>query len=298
MEEVMTVGYLSPIGHPLMCGPEAVAASLIDIRRQGNDTLADLLLSGRGGAVGSKGLRLPAIDIDQTDEQMVISAELPGVKKEDVNLTLKDGTLTIHAEERNSRTDEHRGYTERAYGAFERRIAMPAYVDANACSADFENGILRVILPVRAGTRSGRRRIALGTTSKSSAGRENSSATPGHYKLILAKRVENTPVFSEAGERIGHVEDLSIDRQSGQVVYAIVSFGGFLGIGKRFHPVPWSVLKYDPEKGGYVVPLDKAALENAPHYEASELRELGGNAHNHYFKNIGDYYGRYGWLPM
>jgi hypothetical protein len=62
----------------------------------------------------------------------------------------------------------------------------------------------------------------------------------------------------------------------GRAIYAIISFGGFLGIGERFHPVPWSLLGYTVERGGFVVPLDKSALETAPHYDATEIRELGG----------------------
>jgi hypothetical protein len=102
------------------------------------------------------------------------------------------------------------------------------------------------------------------------------AAGEGEQKLILASRVEDMPVFNTDGDRIGHIDDLSINRREGKIVWAIMSFGGFLGIGKRFHPLPWSVLDYDPEQGGYVMPLDKAALEGAPHYDAEELRDLGG----------------------
>jgi sporulation protein YlmC with PRC-barrel domain len=123
------------------------------------------------------------------------------------------------------------------------------------------------------------------------------AGTPSDHRLILASRVEHAPVYTDAGERIGHIDDLSIDRRDGHVVYAIMSFGGFLGIGKHFHPIPWSVLDYDPERGGYVVPLDKAALENAPYYEAEELRELGGPRQDFYKNHILDYYGRHG-QPM
>lgn len=63
------------------------------------------------------------------------------------------------------------------------------------------------------------------------------------HRMILASRVEHAPAFNQPGEQIGHIADLSIDRRSGQVVYALMSFGGFLGIGKRFHPVPWQALK-------------------------------------------------------
>ena len=118
--------------------------------------------------------------------------------------------------------------------------------------------------------------------------------TPKDHRAILASRVEHTPVFNQAGERIGHIEDLSIDRRAGQVVYAIMSFGGFLGIGKKFHPLPWSVLHFEPDRGGYVIPFDKSVLEGAPYFEKAELRELGGPSYDDYWQRIPEYYGRYG----
>ena len=115
--------------------------------------------------------------------------------------------------------------------------------------------------------------------------------------LILASRVNGTPVFDPAGTRLGHIDDLSIEKVGGRVVYAIMSFGGFLGIGEKFHPLPWSLLDYDPERAGYVVPLDKAALDAAPHYDRSELRALGGPRHLSYDELIFRYYSPYGVLP-
>jgi hypothetical protein len=112
------------------------------------------------------------------------------------------------------------------------------------------------------------------------------------HPLILASRVEKTPVFDRAGNRIGHIDDLSIEKSSGRAIYAIMSFGGFLGIGEKFHPVPWSLLGYDAGYGGYVVPLDRSALENAPRYDTTELRELGGAR-----EAIFTYYGPYGAAP-
>lgn len=122
------------------------------------------------------------------------------------------------------------------------------------------------------------------------------SAGPDH-SLILASRVTDTPVFSKAGERIGHIDDLSINRVSGQVIYAIMSFGGFLRIGEKLHPLPWSILDYDPDQGGYVVPLDRAALEAAPTYDRYELAELGGPSHQTYGERVFGYYGPYGSVP-
>lgn len=117
------------------------------------------------------------------------------------------------------------------------------------------------------------------------------------HSLILASRVSGTPVFDSTGKRIGHIDDLSIERVSGEVIYAILSFGGFLGIGEKYHPLPWSLLDYDSERGGYVVALDKAALEAAPYYDLLELGELGGPAREAYGERIFGYYGPYGSMP-
>jgi sporulation protein YlmC with PRC-barrel domain len=96
------------------------------------------------------------------------------------------------------------------------------------------------------------------------------------HTLITASRVNGTPVYNRAGERIGHIEDLSIDKVSGQVRFALLAFGRFLGIGDRFHPLPWSVLEYDTHKNGYVIPLEKSELEKAPHYAKDEMEAYGG----------------------
>lgn len=125
----------------------------------------------------------------------------------------------------------------------------------------------------------------------------NTAGQGADHTLILANRVIGTPVFSAAGERIGHIDDLSVNRLSGQVIYAVLSFGGFLGIGEKFHPLPWSVLDYHPEWAGFVVPLDKAALEAAPSYSRDELAQLGGERHQAYGERIFQYYGPYGATP-
>lgn len=116
-------------------------------------------------------------------------------------------------------------------------------------------------------------------------------------RLILGSRVNGAPVYNIAGDHIGHVDDLSIERKDGRVVYAIMSFGGFLGIGEKFHPIPWPLLDYDPERGGYVVPLDRETLEAAPYYDRSELVTLGGSSHNADAERIFEYYGPFGPLP-
>ena len=84
--------------------------------------------------------------------------------------------------------------------------------------------------------------------------------------LISSRRVEGTDVYNTNGEHLGSIEHVMLDKLSGQVAYAVMSFGGFLGIGEKYHPLPWSVLDYDTSKGGYVVDLDKKTLEGAPSY--------------------------------
>jgi sporulation protein YlmC with PRC-barrel domain len=88
--------------------------------------------------------------------------------------------------------------------------------------------------------------------------------------LIAAEKVEGTDVYNLQGEKLGTVDDIMIDKVSGKAIYALMSFGGFLGIGEKYHPLPWSTLKYDERKGGYIVNLDKRMLENAPTYDMDE----------------------------
>jgi sporulation protein YlmC with PRC-barrel domain len=85
--------------------------------------------------------------------------------------------------------------------------------------------------------------------------------------LIAAEKVEGTNVYNPQGDKLGTVDDIMIDKVSGKAIYAVMSFGGFLGIGEKNHPLPWSTLKYDSSKGGYVVNLDKKVLEKAPTYD-------------------------------
>ena len=82
--------------------------------------------------------------------------------------------------------------------------------------------------------------------------------------LIAAEKVNGTNVYNMDGDKLGTVDDIMIDKISGKAIYAVMSFGGFLGIGEKQHPLPWSSLTYDEAKEGYVVNLDKKMLENAP----------------------------------
>ncbi|MEO5375004.1 MAG: PRC-barrel domain-containing protein [Alphaproteobacteria bacterium] len=85
--------------------------------------------------------------------------------------------------------------------------------------------------------------------------------------LIAADKVSGTDVYDLKGDKLGSIEDIMIDKFTGHAIYVVMSFGGFLGVAEKHHPLPWSALKYDAQKGGYVVNLDKKQLEGAPSYD-------------------------------
>jgi hypothetical protein len=85
-----------------------------------------------------------------------------------------------------------------------------------------------------------------------------------------------------------------IDKHSGRVAYAVMSFGGFLGIGEKYTPLPWAVLTYDADKGGYNIDLTTDQLRNAPSYSTDELSRFGGPVED---TRVSDYYGGLGYPP-
>ena len=109
-----------------------------------------------------------------------------------------------------------------------------------------------------------------------------------HGRLIAASRVSGTSVYNHTGEKLGSIHDVILEKQSGKAEYAIMSFGGFLGIGDVYHPLPWNVLTYDPRQGGYVVDIDRDRLEGAPAYRANENGLWDDPS---YGRRVTDYYG-------
>ena len=106
--------------------------------------------------------------------------------------------------------------------------------------------------------------------------------------LIAGREVRGTSVYNTAGDSLGSIDDVMLDKKSGKVAYAVMSFGGFLGMGNHYHPLPWSTLKYDTRKGGYVVDLSKSQLEGAPHY--SQGTDPGWGSRD-YENRLHTYYG-------
>jgi hypothetical protein len=116
-------------------------------------------------------------------------------------------------------------------------------------------------------------------------------------RLILASKVNGTPVFNGKRERIGEVDDLAIGKRDGKVAFAILSFGGFLGMGETYHPIPWSILSYNTDLNGYVVSLNKEQLRAAPSYSKAELADVG-NMDEPLRDSLDSYYGPLGATPI
>ena len=104
--------------------------------------------------------------------------------------------------------------------------------------------------------------------------------------LIASNKVEGTAVYNQQGERLGTIEHFMVDKLSGQVDYAVMTFGGFLGIGTDRYPLPWDALTYSTEHGGYVVDVTKEQLQGAPHYGDREP-----DYNDDYGEQVYSYYG-------
>jgi sporulation protein YlmC with PRC-barrel domain len=90
------------------------------------------------------------------------------------------------------------------------------------------------------------------------------------HDLIESDKVVGTNVYRSNGEKIGTIERLMIDKFSGQVAYAVMSFGGFLGLGHEHYPVPWPRLDYEKKHKGFVVNISDDELKNAPKFDPGE----------------------------
>jgi sporulation protein YlmC with PRC-barrel domain len=113
-------------------------------------------------------------------------------------------------------------------------------------------------------------------------------ATDETDRLISSDKAVGTAVYNRQGEHLGSVYNLMIDKYSGQVAYAVISFGGFLGMGESYHPLPWRTLTYDTRKGGYVVDVDRTRLEKDPSYTSSTAPNWSDRTYGH---RVDDFYG-------
>ena len=118
---------------------------------------------------------------------------------------------------------------------------------------------------------------------------EDASQIVDHsHQLISSARVEGTPVFDPSGRKLGSVHSVMIHKQSGQVAYAVLSFGGFLGIGSHVYPIPWEVLTYDENRHGYVADVTAETIRKAPSMALDETdrpREMEGEMYAYWDVN-------------
>ncbi len=100
----------------------------------------------------------------------------------------------------------------------------------------------------------------------------------GHTTAIRAKKVLGTAVKDQSGNKIGEIEDVVLDKHSNNIMFAVVSFGGFLGVAEKYHPLPWSTLNYDEGESSYIVNATREQLKSAPADSLDELTKNDGMA--------------------
>jgi hypothetical protein len=110
--------------------------------------------------------------------------------------------------------------------------------------------------------------------------------------LIGSDKVEGTPVYGGDDNEIGTIQRVMIDKTSGKVAYAVMSFGGFLGMGEDYYPMPWESLKYDVALAGYRVGVTEDQLKGAPRYNRDTDWDWTDRSRD---RAINDYYGMPPW---
>lgn len=106
-------------------------------------------------------------------------------------------------------------------------------------------------------------------------------------RLIGSNKVEGTPVYGRNGEKLGSIYNFMVDKLSGKVEYAVMSYGGFLGMGQRYYPLPWRMLSYDTREGGYHIDMSESDLEDAPSFD----RDSEPNFDRSYGREVHGWYG-------
>ena len=106
-------------------------------------------------------------------------------------------------------------------------------------------------------------------------------------RLIASNKVEGTPVYGRSGDRLGTIYNFMVEKYSGQVEYAVMRYGGFLGLGQRYYPLPWRMLSYDTEEGGYRIDMSHRDLERAPSFDRDEEPRFSRD----YGRRVNSWYG-------
>jgi sporulation protein YlmC with PRC-barrel domain len=109
-------------------------------------------------------------------------------------------------------------------------------------------------------------------------------------QLISSEDVEGTNVYDTEGNKVGDIDHLMIDKTSGRVTYAVMSFGGFLGLGHSHYPIPWPALKYDTQLNGYVTGITEKQLQDAPAFSDDSWADRNWEVQTHKHYNVAPYW--------
>jgi hypothetical protein len=115
------------------------------------------------------------------------------------------------------------------------------------------------------------------------------TAQPMH-QFISSDNVHGTDVYGAGDQQVGEIDHLMIDKLSGRVTYAVMSFGGFLGLGQSQYPVPWSALKYDTALGGYRTGITEQQLQSAPEFADDSWNDRAWETRTHEHYNAQPYW--------
>lgn len=120
-----------------------------EMNRLFDDVLRGFEMAPFGGLTrtGGGGWSWPSIEVTETDNEVRVSAELPGMDEKDIEVMMDNGVLTVRGEKKSEVEDKARSFTERSYGRFERRIPLPWEVEEDKIQASFRNGVLAIALP-------------------------------------------------------------------------------------------------------------------------------------------------------
>jgi HSP20 family protein len=121
----------------------------VDSLQSEMNRLFDGFFGARTGGNGNARRWVPAMDLAETEDELILTADLPGLDEDDISIEIKDGTLTLAGERKDTRQSEGRGYhrVERSFGRFSRTMSMPRGVDAESVRAHFHQGVLEVHIP-------------------------------------------------------------------------------------------------------------------------------------------------------
>jgi HSP20 family protein len=167
MEDMeMSVRDLIPWGRtaaPAPASPDAMPFLSLhrDINRLFDDMFRGFDMPAEFGSARAFGASWPNVEISETDKDVRIAAEVPGLDEKDIEVVLDEGVLTIRGEKKAETEDKDRHFSERYYGRFERRIGVGPEVDRDKVEASFKNGVLKVTLPKTEKAKSQSKRIPI-----------------------------------------------------------------------------------------------------------------------------------------